>query len=269
MNRSRTDYWTALVHSFRAQTRNGGVPNFSAAGTDAGCDRRTARRCWDHPQPAVERKHGPLPAIKDLIAAERMPASPVSAPAVGREPGPVPAVPTAPAALEPARAEPEPSVIALEPDTRPAAPPVSAAPPLANPATLIVAPVDPVEVVRSRAAAAIGAEMDVLASARNLSLGLMVTGTKVVQLIFDAEAELRANLRQLMIEKPREAVSLLADLAKICDAATRSAQRVIEANRVVAGLPTAITEHRAVSSHHQEPERLDDAEIRRRAIVPR
>jgi hypothetical protein len=215
-NRMTNEAFSALIEHLRVQLKSHTTPNFLKAQRATGIDRRTVAAHWER---AI---HG-LPSIRKILRGDAD--GPTSTP---------------PSVMPPAA-------------PTPSAPATSDTPPTE---TAALVPLDPIELLRAQAAAVLGKETEVLGASRNAVSGLLGVSTKLIRLVEDSEAELREVLRFQINDRPREAIKLLTEVAAVVESCTKSAARVIESQRVIAGLPTSVQHHHV--THGPAPQ--DDAE---------
>jgi hypothetical protein len=177
-----------------------------------------------------------LPPIKTILDAEELAAS---APPAAETPAAV----EGPIAEEPASAR--------SPDT--------ASPVITAVATI---PADPVDILRDAATKGLLQELEILKAARGNAIGLLVTSQIFLKALHDSAPTIRQRLVALASDKPEKAIALLAELARIESETVRSAERLVATQRVIAGLPSTITEHR-VAPHAPErtPEELAQVSV--------
>jgi hypothetical protein len=120
-------------------------------------------------------------------------------------------------------------------------------------------------VLRDAAAKALLQELDILKAARANAVGLLVTSQVLLKALHDGAPQIRAKLMALTLEKPERAIALLGELAKIEAETVRSAERLVATQRVIAGLPSTITEHRVGDS--RPPESAEQTAARVRAVI--
>lgn len=265
-----------LASLYRAQPRS--RPNHSQVSELSGLNRRTVVRGYSKGWPRT-RNRPELPPIKRVLEEEEEERAASSAPSATSDSSQPVAYEAATSLQTPTTAEPTafvavpapvPPVTPQVPSTRePAhvlATPAPDAPAMGEPAPAPVAvrapPMDPVTALRDGAAKAILQELDILNAARNNAVGLLTTGGSFLKALHDAAPQIKKRLIDLATEKPERAVSLLGELSKIESETVRSAERLVAVQRVLAGLPGSITEHRVAPSAPPEDPAAAAARVR-------
>jgi hypothetical protein len=219
-----------IVDLYRAQPSSR-RPNHLQVSKLTGIDRRTLTGGYLEGWPRT-RNRPELPPIKTILDAEEL------------------------AAVSPAAEAPTAESVAA---ATPAAADASATSPAVATAVMPApaVPVDPVEILREAATKALLQELEILKAARGNAIGLLVTSQIFLKALHDSAPTIRQRLVALASDKPEKAIALLSELARIESETVRSAERLVATQRVIAGLPSTITEHR-VAPHTPErtPEEL-------------
>jgi hypothetical protein len=254
-------------------------PNHRAVAKIVGIDQRTLAGGYERGWPCTRRRPA-LPPIRDVLEGEKasvgvpapraVSAAPVAAEVPGNVATATPSPSIAPDPVVPPERDAEPVTPAnLAAPSAPVAPPKGepqkpiSTPPV-EPVPARSSPPDPLAAVREAAAKAILDEINILQAARTNAIGLLVTTQGLLKGLHDATPQIRARLISLAAEKPERAIELLGELAKVEAETVKSTQRIVEVQRVIAGLPSNITEHRIES---RAPEAPAAAAARIRAVM--
>lgn len=203
-----------LVSLYRLQPPHA-RPNHSEASRRTGLHRKTLATGFEHGWPRT-RTRPDLPAIRAVLAGEaQLPGSASARPDTAPKPT-------------------EASAPSIPPAVLPTSQGLVLPPPL---------PDDLDATVREATVRGLLQELNILKVARNNVLGQAVVADRLLVAVGRAAPRVAEGIASLALERPEKALAMLAEAANIGLSVAKTLERLVDVQRVIAGLPTSIQRH--------------------------